>query len=113
MKRTPNATKPDAGQVSDDRKQLEAANVALRIELVTAMVVINRAKKRAKDAEADLAEAEAERDAHAARVAELEWQLAEAETERDCPVDGTPAIWSPRSFICELPSIAIGTIRRF
>jgi len=87
MKRTPINTKPDPGPINDhDRKRLEAANVALRDELVTATVVINRPKQRAEDAEADLAEAEAERNAHAARVAELAWQLAGAQTERDSPV---------------------------
>ena len=86
MKRTPIDTKPNAGPIIDHRKQLEAANFALRDELVTATVVINRAKQRAEDAEADLAEAAAERDAHAARIAELEWKLAEAETERDSSI---------------------------
>jgi len=105
MKRTPLNTKPDPGPINDhDRKRLEAANVALRDELVTATVVINRAKQRAEDAEAELAEAQDERDTHAARVAELEWQLAEAESERHRPIASmkndpipTPIVTSPEA----------------
>ena len=91
MKRIPINTKPKAGPINThDLKRLEAANVALRKELATATDIVDRARQRAEDAEADLVEAQNERDAHAARVAELEWQLADAAAPIPAPIVTAP-----------------------